>query len=73
MSDDTTLNDWQSRKGWEDTHIKSDAGKGAWFSWLFAIVWNAISTPVLFSLREELHKDNYAALIALLFRRLAFS
>ena len=67
MSDDTTLNDWQSRKGWEDTHIKSDAGKGAWFSWLFAIVWNAISTPVLFSLREELHKDNYAALIALLF------
>jgi len=66
-SDDTLPTDWQSRKGWEDAQIKSDAGKGAWFFWLFAIVWNAISIPILVSLPEELHKDNYAALIALLF------
>jgi hypothetical protein len=59
--------EWQSRKGWESAQINSDAGRGARFFWLFAIVWNAISTPIVFILPGELHRDNYAALIALLF------
>ena len=59
--------DWQSRKGWETARIKSNAGKGAWLFWLFALVWNAISSPVVFILPAELDKENYAALLALLF------
>ena len=58
---------WQSRKGWESSQIKSDAGKGVLFFWFFAVVWNAISTPVAFILSGELDRENYVALISLLF------
>ena len=59
--------DWQSRKGWEDARIKSDAGKGMLFSWGFAIVWTAISMPLMFILPRELQQQNHAALLALMF------
>ena len=65
--DDIAPGEWQSRKGWETPRIKSDAGKGVLFVWMFAIVWNAISTPLLFILPGELHNNNYAALLGLLF------
>ena len=65
--DDTPPLDWQSRKGWEDARIKSDAGKGMLFFWGFAIVWNAVSIPVSFVLPRELQQENYAALLVLLF------
>jgi len=58
---------WQARKGWSSATIGSQAGKGALVSWGFAIVWNAISTPVLFVLPRELEMGNYAALFILLF------
>lgn len=67
VPDDTEPADWQSRKGWEDARIKSDAGKGMLFFWGFAVVWNAISTPVSFVLPRELQQENYAALLVLLF------
>jgi hypothetical protein len=66
-SDNVTASEWQSRKGWESSQIYSNAGRGVWFFWIFAVAWNAISTPILFILPEELHKNNYAALIAVLF------
>ncbi|MCP4769603.1 MAG: DUF3592 domain-containing protein [Gammaproteobacteria bacterium] len=50
--------EWQSRKGWESPRIKSDAGKGVWFFWLFAFVWNAISTPIVFIVPAELRKQD---------------
>ncbi len=59
--------DWNTHKGWETSEIRSTATKGVWFFWLFAVVWNAISSSVIFIIPEELEKDNYAALIALLF------
>jgi len=65
--DDTPPLDWQSRKGWKDARIKSDAGKGMLFFWGFAIVWNAVSIPVSFVLPRELQQENYAALLVLLF------
>jgi len=65
--DDVTASEWQSRKGWESARIYSNAGRGVWFFWIFAVIWNAISTPIVFILPEELHRNNYAALIAVLF------
>ncbi|MCP4186168.1 MAG: DUF3592 domain-containing protein, partial [Gammaproteobacteria bacterium] len=65
--DEPKNTDWQSRKGWGSAKIASDAVKGAWFYWLFAIFWNAISTPVIFILPDELENENYIALVALLF------
>jgi len=62
-----TASEWQSHKGWESARISSDAGKGVWFFWIFAILWNAISAPTIFILPEELQSNNYAALIAVLF------
>ena len=67
VSAEVTPTDWQSRKGWESPQIKSNAVKGVGFFWIFAIIWNAISIPILFILPEELHKENYVVLIALLF------
>jgi hypothetical protein len=66
-SDNVTASEWQSRKGWESARIYSNAGRGVWFFWVFAVVWNAISTPIVFILPEELHRNNYLALIAVLF------
>jgi len=59
--------DWQSRKGWQSARMHSNAAKGVWFLWGFAIFWNAISTPLLFALPKELEEENVAILIALLF------
>jgi len=59
--------DWQTRKGWESVKIRSQGRSGVLVIWGFAILWNAISTPLLFILPGELEKNNYPALIALLF------
>jgi hypothetical protein len=67
QSERVAATEWKGRKGWENPQIKSDAGKGVWFFWLFAIIWNAISTPLAFTLPGELQRGNYAALIGLLF------
>ena len=58
---------WLNKKQWRKQPLRSDAKKNIWAIWLFAIFWTAISSPVLFVLPEELNKQNYAALIALLF------
>jgi len=59
--------DWQTRKGWATSTIASQARKGALMIWGFAIFWNAISTPLVFTLPKELAKGNYAALFGLMF------
>ncbi len=59
--------DWHLRKGWGTSTIRSEAKRGLIAIWGFAIVWNAISSPVLFALPKELAKSNYAVLIGLVF------
>ncbi len=59
--------DWQLRKGWGTATIRSQAKSGLIAIWGFAILWNAISWPLLLVLPKELAKDNYAALFALAF------
>lgn len=63
----TPPTDWRSRKGWEQAEIKSDAGRGTWFFWIFTFIWNAISTPLVFVLPDEIGSGNYLASIGLLF------
>ena len=59
--------DWKTREGWGSAKIRSQGRSGVFVVWGFAILWNAISTPLLFILPGELENNNYPALIALLF------
>lgn len=59
---------WLANPDWQTSEIKSGSKTTMYFTWGFAVVWNLISSPILFVLREEVvEKQNYAALIALLF------
>src|SRR5208282_309928 len=56
------------REDWAKGRIASGSKKSVFFLWLFTVVWNAVSAPVVFiGLPVELHKGNHAILIALLF------
>lgn len=59
--------EWQSRKGWESKSIGSGAKLGVGAIWFIAIFWNAISSPVLFQIPDELASGNYPVLLALVF------
>jgi hypothetical protein len=59
---------WLKRADWAAGRITSGARKSVLLIWIFALFWNAVSAPVVFiGLPAELHKGNYAILIALLF------
>jgi len=57
---------WMWREDWAVGHISSSNKFALAFVWGFAIVWNLISTPLLFVFRNG-SVDNRAALIMLLF------
>jgi hypothetical protein len=59
--------EWQSKPNWRANRIRSDAKAGVWVLWGFAIVWNLISSPLLFVFRRELEQGNHAIWIGLLF------
>jgi hypothetical protein len=59
---------WLKREEWAAGRITSGTRKGILLLWIFTFFWNAISAPIVFiGLPTELHKGNYAILIALLF------
>ncbi len=60
-------NAWLDKKEWRNNRIRSEARSTMWGAWFFAIIWNAVSFPILFFLDDELKKGNYVALIGLLF------
>ncbi|MHC4886569.1 MAG: hypothetical protein ACYTGH_15950 [Planctomycetota bacterium] len=63
---------WLQKPEWADGRIKS-SGKGTlWGIFLFTLIWNAISAPVLFAVPSEMEKGNTAILIGLLFPLIGF-
>jgi hypothetical protein len=59
---------WLKREEWAAGRITSGTRKGILLLWIFTFFWNAVSAPIVFiGLPAELHKGNYAILIALLF------
>jgi hypothetical protein len=65
--DSTLQSDWRNRQGWETAHIRSEAKSGLLGIWVFAIFWNAISSPILFVFPKEWARENYVILFGLLF------
>lgn len=64
---DPGLQPWLGNPHWQTSRIRSDAKRGMYFMWLFAIVWSVMTSPLLFVLGDELKQENYAALLGLLF------
>jgi hypothetical protein len=58
---------WITRADWVSGRIKCSSKTGMWAMWVFALIWNAISWPVVFAVPGELAKGNKPILIALIF------
>ena len=64
---DPRLRSWLENPRWKTSRIRSNAKRGMYFMWFFAIFWNLVSSPLLFVLGDELKQENYAVLLGLLF------
>ena len=62
---------WMWNKKWKDGKIQSYDVATLIISWIFTIIWNGISAPLLFKIGEEIEK-NKAALFGLLFPLIGF-
>ena len=58
---------WLAREDWAKGVARSRGRAGMIALWVFAVVWNAISSPLFFVFRSEWEKGNKAILIGLLF------
>ena len=59
---------WMFNDAWQTETIKSNSKKAMYGTWIFAGVWNLISAPLPFVMyREIVEKENYIAVVALLF------
>jgi hypothetical protein len=59
---------WLLNDDWQTSTVRSSSKASMWVAWGFAIFWNAISSVAPFLAYEEIvEKQNYIALIALLF------
>ncbi len=58
---------WLLNDDWQTNEIRSGSKSAMWGAWVFAILWNAISSFLPFVLVEEIEDGNYIALIGLLF------
>ncbi len=58
---------WLLNDNWQTNEIKSGSKSTMWGAWIFAVLWNAISSFIPFAIVGELEDGNYIALIGLLF------
>ena len=64
---DPGLRPWLRNPHWRTSHIRSNAKRGMYVMWFFAIAWNAVTLPLLHVIDDELRLGNYPALLGLLF------
>ncbi|MDA0725477.1 MAG: DUF3592 domain-containing protein, partial [Verrucomicrobia bacterium] len=54
---------WKVNKLWQNNRIRAEGGGGAWGLLFIAVIWNAISSPVLFfGIPEMLEEKEYVAI-----------
>ena len=59
---------WLLNNDWQTATIRSSSKHAMWGAWVFAALWNLISAASPFlAYREVVEKQNYVALVALLF------
>lgn len=59
---------WLLNERWQTATIRSDSKLAMWGAWVFAALWNLMSAVLPFIAYDEVvNKQNYAALLALLF------
>jgi len=59
---------WLVNDEWQTPTVKSNSKKTMYFTWGFAAFWNLVSAPLPFLMfNEVVEKENYAALLGLLF------
>ncbi|MGL6161933.1 DUF3592 domain-containing protein [Microbulbifer sp.] len=58
---------WLAKPGWSPEGIYSNNRAALWFWWLFALVFNGFSPPILMGVSRELRRGNYLSLLALVF------
>lgn len=58
---------WMWNEEWASRRISDSSRAGTLFLWIFAILWNGISAPLFFLIPREMDKENYVALVGLLF------
>jgi hypothetical protein len=59
---------WLVNDEWQRPTVKSNSKKTMYFTWGFAAFWNLVSAPLPFLMfNEVVEKENYAALLGLLF------
>jgi hypothetical protein len=58
---------WMWNEEWASRRISDSSRAGTMFLWLFTILWNGISAPLFFLIPREVGKENYVALVGLLF------
>lgn len=63
----TRVMDWQSIGNWKQGRVRSGAKIMIWISLLFGLAFTGISLPAVLKIPEELARDNYMILVALIF------
>ncbi len=58
---------WRQRQQWQSNTLQGAGSKNWIAAMVMALLWNAISLPLLFVLPEEIRAGNHAALLGLLF------
>lgn len=58
---------WLDNPAWSTGKIRSNARSSVKGSWLFAVIWNALSAPLYWVIPEELAGGNQAAWVGVLF------
>ena len=58
---------WKWREDWAEGKARSAGLPAVWTAWVFALIWNSISSSVVFFLPQAVEEGNLPALVALIF------